>query len=145
MKIEHLSAAVQAQADKRPIVLLRSLDSDERWLLDPGNTQDSRHGIPTTLRARCVEALKHDGASVFESDGRRYLLQTISPPYRLLVIGAVHIAQALIPMARTAGYAVTLIDPRPAFATPERFPDIEVLNAWPQQVMDELTLTSRTA
>ena len=145
MRVEQLRAAVQAQAEKRPVVLLRSLDSDERWLLDPSEAQDDLDTLSDALRARCHEALKRDGASVFESGGRRYLLQTISPPYRLLVIGAVHIAQALIPMARTAGYSVTLIDPRPAFATPQRFPDIEVLNAWPHEVMDELTLSGRTA
>lgn len=145
MKAEQLSAAMQAQADKRPVVLLRSLDADAQWLLDPERTPDGLEGLSDALRARCYEALKQDGASVFESDDGRYLLQTLSPPYRLLVIGAVHIAQVLVPMARAAGYAVTLIDPRPAFATPERFPDIEILNAWPQDVMEELALTSRTA
>jgi len=145
VRVEQLRAAAQAHADKRPIVLLRSLDSDERWLLDPSEANDGLDTLSDTLRTRCYEALTRDGASVFESDGRRYLLQTLSPPYRLVVIGAVHIAQALIPMARTAGYAVTLIDPRPAFATPQRFPDIEVLNAWPQEVMDGVSLSSRTA
>ena len=145
MRAELLDAAVRAQADKRPVVLLRSLDSAERWLLDPSETPDGLESLPDALRAHCYEALKRDGASVVESDGQRYLLQTISPPYRLLVVGAVHIAQALVPMARIAGYATTLVDPRPAFATSQRFPGIEILNAWPQDVMDEVSLTSRTA
>ena len=145
MKVEQLRVAVRAQAEKRPIVLLRSLDSDEHWLLDPSEAQDSLESLSEALRARCHEALTHDGASVFESDGSRYLIQTISPPYRLIVIGAVHIAQALIPMAQAAGFSVTLIDPRPAFATPQRFPDVEILNTWPQDVMDKLSLSSRTA
>ncbi|NNC65918.1 MAG: XdhC family protein [Gammaproteobacteria bacterium] len=145
MKADLLDATVRAQAEKRPVVLLRSLDSAEQWLLDPSESPDRLEGLSESLRTRCYEALKRDGASVVESDGRRYLLQTISPPYRLIVIGAVHIAQALVPMARTAGYAATLVDPRPAFATPERFPGIEIMNAWPQDVMDELSLTSRTA
>lgn len=145
MRVELLRSAVHAQAEKRPVVLLRNLDSDERWLLDPSATTDDLEHVSDSVLTRCYEALKRDGASVFESDGQRYLLQTISPPYRLLVIGAVHIAQALIPMARSAGYAVTLIDPRPAFATPQRFPETEILTAWPQDVMDELSLSSRTA
>lgn len=145
MRAELLRAAVRAQAEKRPIVLVRCLDADERWLLDPSATTDGLEGLPESLRAASYEALKRDGASVVASAGRRYLLQTISPPYRLVVIGAVHIAQALVPMARATGYAATLVDPRPAFATPERFPGIEILNAWPQDVMDERSLTSRTA
>ncbi len=145
MRAELLSAAVRAQAEKRPIVLVRCLDSDERWLLDPSATTEGLEGLPESLRAASDEALKRDGASVVASAGRRYLLQTFSPPYRLVVIGAVHIAQALVPMARATGYAATLVDPRPAFATPERFPGIEILNAWPQDVMDEQSLTSRTA
>ncbi len=145
MKADLLSAAAQAQNDKRPVVLLRSLDSSECWLLDPSEKPDGVEDLSEALRAHCYEALKRDGASVLESDGHRYLLQTISPPYRLVIIGAVHIAQALVPMARAAGYAPTLVDPRPAFATPQRFPGIDIRNAWPQDVMDELALTSRTA
>ena len=145
MRAELLSATTRAQAEKRPVVLVRCLDSDERWLLDPSATPDGLEGLSGALRASCYEALKRDGASVLETDGRRYLLQTISPPYRLFVIGAVHIAQALVPMARATGFAATLVDPRPAFATPERFPGIEILNAWPQDVMDAQSLTSRTA
>jgi len=145
VKAALLSAAVHSQAEQRPVVLLRNLGSTERWLLDPSGSSDGLEGLSDALRARCYEALKHDGASIIELDEQRYLLQTLSPPYRLILIGAVHIAQALVPMARTAGYAVSLIDPRPAFATPARFPGIELIDAWPQDVMDELTLTSRTA
>ena len=145
MKAELLSAAARAQAEERPVVLVRCLDTDDRWLLDPSAAPDGLAGLSDSLRTNCYEALRRDGASVLESDGRRYLLQTISPPYRLYVIGAVHIAQALVPMARATGYAATLVDPRPAFATPERFPGIEILNAWPQDVMDAQSLSSRTA
>ena len=145
MKAELLRATVRAQAEERPVVLLRSLESDERWLHDPSTGADGLEGLSDDLRATCRAALKRDGARVVESDGRRYLVQTLSPPYRLIIIGAVHIAQALVPMARAAGYATLLVDPRPAFATPERFPGIEILNAWPQEVMDDLPLTARCA
>jgi xanthine dehydrogenase accessory factor len=145
LKSELLQAAVQAQADKRAIVLVRSLDSPDRWIVDPAREAAFSAGLPDALREASIAALKRDGVSVIEADGRSYLLQTLSPPYRLIVIGAVHIAQALIPMAIAAGYSTVLIDPRPAFATPERFAGIEILNAWPQDVMAELALTSRSA
>jgi xanthine dehydrogenase accessory factor len=126
-------------------VLLRCLDTPDQWLIDSATDLASIAGISDNLRAACEAALKRDGASVIESDGKAYLIQTLSPPYRLIVIGAVHIAQALIPMAQTTGYATTLIDPRPAFASPERFPGVEIFSDWPQAVIPRLALTSRSA
>jgi xanthine dehydrogenase accessory factor len=57
----------------------------------------------------------------------------------------VHIAQALIPMARIAGYKVTLIDPRTAFASSERFPDTDISDEWPEKIMPGLSLDAHTA
>src|SRR5690606_4367382 len=67
------------------------------------------------------------------------------PPPRLVVIGAVHISQALAPMARIAGFDVTIIDPRTAFATPERFPDVELLAEWPEDALTRRPLDAFTA
>ena len=64
MRNELLSAAVQARAEKRPVVLVRCLASDERWLLDPGETPDGLDGLSESLRAHCYEALKRDGLEV---------------------------------------------------------------------------------
>ena len=143
MKAELLRAALDAKEAQRPAVLLRSLDSEERWLFDPAD--EGAATLPEPLRSHAEEALRRDGASLVEVEGRRYLLQTFGPPYRLILVGAVHIAQVLATMARAAGYAATLVDPRQAFATPERFPGLEIHNAWPQEVMDEIGLTPRSA
>ena len=145
MKRELLERLVAAQASNQPAVLARSLAGDNQFLLDGGAESESPDGIPAEVLREARSALKRDGARTVEAAGQRYLLQTLSPPPRLLVIGAVHIAQALIPMARVAGFDVQLIDPRAAFATPGRFPGIEIINQWPQEVMDELPLNSRTA
>lgn len=67
------------------------------------------------------------------------------PPLRLVVVGAVHVAQALIPMAQMVGYDVTLIDPRGAFATVDRFPQVTLYEDYPDDVMSQLTLDARTA
>lgn len=67
------------------------------------------------------------------------------PPARLLIVGAVHIAQALAPMARLAGMAVTLIDPRPGFATPARFPGSKLICDWPDRVLPGLKPDPGTA
>ncbi len=67
------------------------------------------------------------------------------PPVRLVVIGAVHVSQALAPMAKLAGFDVTIIDPRTAFATPERFAGVDLLAEWPDQALPRLGLDRFTA
>ena len=66
-------------------------------------------------------------------------------PLRLIVVGAVHIAQALVPMASYIGYSVTVVDPRRSFATDERFPDVAVSGDWPDEALDALRPDTRTA
>jgi xanthine dehydrogenase accessory factor len=140
-----LESLVAAQESKYTAVLVRGLSNSRQFLLTRDDDSEALDEIPTKLLQEAKQALRRDGARAMEIDGERYLLQTLSPPHRLLVVGAVHIAQALIPMATAAGYDVQLIDPRAAFATPGRFPGIEIINRWPQDVMDEIPLTSRTA
>ena len=67
------------------------------------------------------------------------------PPPRLIVIGAVHISQALAPMAKLAGFDLTIIDPRTAFATDDRFPDVTLMAQWPEEVIPGLGLDQFTA
>ena len=68
-----------------------------------------------------------------------------NPPLRLVVVGAVHIAQALVPMARIAGYDPILIDPRETFGSEARFPGETILNDWPDEAVETAGLDSRTA
>ena len=75
-----------------------------------------------------------------ELEGRSLFITVHVPPPRLVVIGAVHVSQALAEMAKTVGIDVTIIDPRTAFATPERFPSTKVLAAWPEVVLPDLGL-----
>jgi xanthine dehydrogenase accessory factor len=63
----------------------------------------------------------------------------------LLIVGAVHIAQALVPMARLAGYDPTVIDPRESFAAQARFPDTDISNEWPSDAVARVGLDTRTA
>lgn len=67
-----------------------------------------------------------------------------NPPLRMVVVGAVHIAQALVPMARVAGYDPVLVDPRPAFAAEARFPGERIVEDWPDEALDALGLDART-
>lgn len=96
--------------------------------------------------------LSHDGyetrfrmdQSGFEEDGETFVA-IHNPPLRLIVVGAVHIAQHLVPMARGVGYDPVVIDPRESFAAPSRFPDTQLLHDWPDEAVAELGLDGRTA
>jgi xanthine dehydrogenase accessory factor len=82
--------------------------------------------------------------SGFEEDGETFVA-IHNPPLRLIIVGAVHIAQALVPMARIAGYDPILIDPRESFASEARFPGETVLQDWPDEGLRALGLDLRTA
>jgi len=82
--------------------------------------------------------------SGFEDDGETFV-NIHNPPLRLIVVGAVHIAQALVPMARIAGYDPLLIDPRESFGSAERFPGETILHDWPDEGVQAYGLDSRTA
>jgi xanthine dehydrogenase accessory factor len=76
--------------------------------------------------------------------GRVFLTVHVPPP-RLVVTGAVHISQALAPMAKLLGYDVVIVDPRTAFATPERFPDVKLIAEWPDAALPPLAIDGYTA
>ncbi len=145
MKHEMLQLLVAARRRNQPVVLVRGLTSGRQVLIDDMGAHGDTADVPDQLVQRAKEALRRDGAVTLEVAEERYLLQTLSSPPRLIIIGAVHIAQALIPMARITGYEVQLIDPRAAFASPERFPGTDIINKWPQEIMEELSWDSRTA
>jgi xanthine dehydrogenase accessory factor len=83
--------------------------------------------------------------SITTAAGENLFLTVQLPPPRLVVIGAVHISQALAPMARLAGFDVTIVDPRTAFATAERFPDVSLLAEWPDVALPQIGLDPFTA
>ncbi|KIC39751.1 XdhC/CoxI family protein [Leisingera sp. ANG-M7] len=82
--------------------------------------------------------------SGLEEDGETFVA-VHNPPLRLICVGAVHITQALVPMARIAGYDPVIIDPRTAFASQERFPGETLMDDWPDEAVEKLGLDTRTA
>ncbi len=126
-----------ARAGHRPVVLATHLGSGEQRLLP----DDEMPG----LAEAAGKALASDRNTTIEADGATWFLHAYNPPMRLVVVGAVHIAQALVPMAAGLGYAVTVTDPRRAFATDERFPGVAVSTDWPDETLDALRPDARTA
>ena len=126
-----------ARAAGEPVVLATRLPGGAQLLL-PGDD------APPALLDAAQAALRADRSGVVEADGT-WFLHAYNPPLRLVVVGAVHIAQALVPMAAGLGYGVTVADPRRAFATDERFPGVTVSTDWPDEALDALRPDSRTA
>jgi xanthine dehydrogenase accessory factor len=135
---ELLAELTAARAAKRPVVVATKLPSGEQFLLPAP-------GAPAELAAAAARALARDESDTVKLADGDWFLHAYNPPYRLIVVGAVHIAQALVAMAAHLELAVVVVDPRRSFATPERFPNMTMLTDWPDEALDALTPDARTA
>src|SRR6266852_6452691 len=97
------------------------------------------------LRATLEAALRSGKSGMVETPQGQVFLTVYVPPPRLVITGAVHISQALAPMAKLVGYDVVIVDPRTAFATKERFPDVPMLAEWPDTALPRLAVDRYTA
>jgi xanthine dehydrogenase accessory factor len=95
--------------------------------------------------AQVLQALDDDQSGTIDAAAGTLFVEIWNPRPRLLIVGAVHTTQALVPLARLAGYAVVVIDPRTAFGSPARFPDVTLRNDWPDEALAALTPDRRTA
>ena len=127
MRLDVLKAMNAARDGRRAgAMVTRLADGDQRFVEAGAIDADP-------LAAELEAALRMGKSGVVTVEGVDYFLTVQTPSPRLTLIGAVHISQALVPIARIAGLDVTIIDPRAAFATPERFPDTPVIAQWPDE------------
>ncbi len=127
MSEDLLRALVAHRAAREQVAYEVTLDGSHRRLVRDGHADRFRMD---------TSGVSEDGAT---------FIGIHNPPLRLAVVGAVHIAQALVPMARIAGFDPVVIDPREAFGSPARFPDAKVLNDWPDAAMEQVGVDARTA
>jgi xanthine dehydrogenase accessory factor len=133
-----LQALLAARAAARPVVLATRLSDGEQLLMPEADA-------PPLVRDAAVQALDRDESGTADIDGEQWFFHVHAPAYRLIVVGAVHIAQALVEGARPLGYRITVVDPRRPFNSAERFPGVERLHDWPDQALDALAPDKRTA
>ncbi|MDH4107106.1 MAG: XdhC family protein [Gammaproteobacteria bacterium] len=145
MKRELLETLVAAREHREPVVLARGLASGRQFIATLREFAGDDDDVDPALRDAARAALDCEGARSVTVGAEAWLLQTLVEPARIVVVGAVHIAQALVPMALRTGYAVVLIDPRTAFASEERFPGIRIDHRWPGEAMPDLALDPQTA
>lgn len=139
MKQKILDQLLRDCANKRAVALATNLATGTEQLLYLSDE------AKTELAQQAHIALREDRARTVETPEGEVFINVFNPPLRLLIAGAVHIAQPLARMAALAGYDVTIIDPRRAFATQERFPGVTLLTEWPDAGVAELKPDARTA
>jgi xanthine dehydrogenase accessory factor len=144
MKADILERLQAARAGKRPVALVTDLKSGAQALLGSGEPVGDV-ALAGDATPEALKLLERDRSAAVEVAGRRVFVHVYNPPSRLIVVGAVHIAQALVPMASLMGYAVTIVDPRRAFATDARFPSVTLSDEWPDEAMERLDPDRRTA
>lgn len=139
MKADTLAALVAARAEGRTIaVATRLSDGLDRVIDLTGPTDDELAGLAVRAAAR-----DESGPVTFEDTA--WFINVFNPPVGLVVVGAVHIAQPLSRMAAALGWQVTVIDPRTAFASAERFPGVTLSTEWPDVALGQIEVTVRTA
>ncbi|MCA3272444.1 MAG: XdhC family protein [Roseomonas sp.] len=138
MKSATLARLQAERAGKRAVVLLTRL-SDGAQLLWPGDE------MPAELVEASKAALGSEEAGNVALGDEIWFIHPHNPPLRIIVVGAVHIAQAMAPMAAPLGFSMVVVDPRRAFASEERLPGITLSTDWPDEAMVALAPDARTA
>ncbi|MGI9522495.1 MAG: XdhC family protein [Hyphomicrobiaceae bacterium] len=126
--------------ERVPVALLTWLETGRQELYRKGERPESDE-----ITSAIAEGFRTDTSRVIRINEDEIFVNIFNPPLRLVIVGAVHISQALIPMAKQAGYDVVVIDPRTAFASEERFANVPRDTRWPDEALAEFGLDARTA
>jgi xanthine dehydrogenase accessory factor len=144
MKAETIAALKDARTRRRAVVLATRL-SDAAEALVYADKADGAMAADAAVVAAARRAMDIGRSETVDIAGQRIFLNVYVPPARLIVVGAVHIAQSLAPMATMLGFDVTVVDPRGAWATTNRFPGVKVVQEWADDAFEEMGLDSSTA
>ena len=139
MRSADLGALNAARQTRRAAMLITDLGTGSSELVREGEA------VADHMREPVEKAFRSGKSGTIEIEQRKFFLNVHLPPPRITVIGAVHISQALARMAATAGFDLRIIDPRSAFATPERFEGIDLVADWPEDVLKDAPLDAYTA
>ncbi|MBB4291467.1 xanthine dehydrogenase accessory factor [Rhizobium leguminosarum] len=139
MDAANLARLNDARRGRRAAILLTDLETGDDSVVFEG------YSGPPSFEPAIDAAFRSGKSTSVEVDGHPYFLNVHLPPARIVIIGAVHISQILAQMASLVGFDVRIIDPRTAFATPERFPGIDLTGDWPVDVLKDRPLDAYTA
>jgi len=139
MKLDILTALNAERAARRAAIVVTNVDSGMQRFVKAADIGKD------TLRATLAEHLRTGKSGMAETAEGRVFLTVYVPAPQLVITGAVHISQALAPIGKLLGYDVTIVDPRTAFASSERFPDVKVIAEWPDEALPQLNVDRYTA
>ena len=139
MKSNLLKEIIKLTNDKVAFCTFSEVDSDDVEIVIPDENNNSEK------QKFIKETLIRDHLQIVKIENKDFIINPFNPPLRLIIVGAVHISQYLSKIAKLLDFDVTIIDPREAFASQERFPNDNVINSWPEECFDQLDLNSRTA
>lgn len=139
MRFDTLTALNAERAARRAVILVSDTQSGGQRLVKAADV--ARDPLKDVLEKH----LRSGKSGMAETPEGRVFLTVHVPPPRLVITGAVHISQALAPMAKLVGYDVVIVDPRTAFATAERFPDVKMIAQWPHEALPRLNIDHYTA
>ena len=142
MKKEILDIILTSRSNKQTLAVITRVADGMQWAMLENDSEN--HKVFSPLEIDTIKKSMRDNKSGLISD-EKFFAHIYTPPLRLIIIGAVHIAQFLAPMAKVAGFDVTVVDPRSSFATPSRFPEISLLDEWPDDGILKLKPDTRTA
>ena len=141
---EMLEKVIELKRAKIPACIITDLATGETFSINLG-APDWKEKVSPELKGVLFETIKRSACAAYDIGEKRYYVHGIYPSTRLIIIGAVDIAKVLAQMAMLSNYSVVIIDPRGTFATKERFPDMEIIVDWPDEVLANMTLHWRTA
>lgn len=139
MRLDILSALNTERAARRAVVVVTEVSGRQQRLVKAADASSD------PLADLIGKHLRSGKSGMEETPQGKVFLTVYVPPPRLVITGAVHISQALGPIAKLLGYDVTIVDPRTAFATADRFPDVKVLAEWPEEALPPLGIDGYTA
>jgi xanthine dehydrogenase accessory factor len=139
VKIEILRELNAERAARRPVIIVTDTAGGEQRLVK------AKDIAADPLRTELAKQLRMGKSGNVEVAGKKLFLNVYAPTANLVIVGAVHISQALAPLARALDYDVTIVDPRTAFASPERFPDVPLIAEWPDVALPPLNIDHYTA
>jgi xanthine dehydrogenase accessory factor len=139
VKLDTLKELNAERAARRPAIVVTNTANGEQRLVK------AKDFSADPLRDALAKQLRMGKSATVEVDGKKLFLNVYAPTARMVIVGAVHISQALAPLARSLDYDVTVVDPRTAFASPERFPDVPLIAEWPDVALPPLNIDHYTA
>jgi xanthine dehydrogenase accessory factor len=139
MKLDVVTALNTERAARRAAIVITNVENGAQRLVKSADIARD------PMRAVLAERLRSSKSGMEDTAEGRVFLTVYVPAPQLIIIGAVHISQSLAPVGKLLGYDVTIVDPRTAFASPERFPDVKVIAEWPDKALPPLNVDRYTA